>query len=224
MTNYINNVQIIKKACCIVLLILGIVALAGCGNKADDSIYTTNYDGQEYAALEYPVNIFYYDYNGNSHDNFAEVDGKYPIDSPLWDMIWNAGDLYCISDRAEEAKEYYANDENYVWYVLIDTDEEDNEINSCPIDITAAELEQVYDIENQERDLALFFEDFEEQGSLFKISKDGVVRGTISLCKYKGAWYWKSEVIDESVERDGTWPEYVQPLPQSLSSKIIETE
>ena len=106
----------------------------------------------------------------------------------------------------------------------IDTDAEDNEINSCPIDITDAELEQVYDIENQERDLALFFEDFEEQGSLFKISKDGVVRGTISLCKYKGAWYWKSEVIDESVERDGTWPEYVQPLPQSLSSKIIETE
>lgn len=27
-----------------------------------------------------------------------------------------------------EANEYYANDENYTWYYLIDSDEEDNEI------------------------------------------------------------------------------------------------
>ena len=200
------------------------ILLAGCGVTADDSAYTTKYKGHKYVSLEYPENIFYYDYNGNSHDNFAEVDGKYPIDSEQWAMIWNAGDLYCIKRSIEEATAYYADDENYVWYALVDTDEEDNEINSCPITVTAAELEAVYDIENQERDLAIFFDEFEKQGSIFKISKDGVVRGTISVCKYEGAWYWKSEVIDESRERDDTWPEYIHPLPQSLSDKMIEAE
>ena len=61
-------------------------------------------------------------------------------------------------------------------------------------------------------------------GSIAKISKDSVVRGTLSIAKYDGNWYWKSEVIDESREKDGTWPEYVQPLPESLNEKIKAEE
>jgi len=79
-------------------------------------------------------------------------------------------------------------------------------------------------VEEQERELAVFFEEFEKLGSVFKISKDGVVRGTISIGKYEGQWYWRSEVIDESREKDGTWPEYVQALPETLSSKIEQAE
>ena len=203
-----------------ICLIFATIVLAGCGTQTVDSDNLVKYRGHKYAPLEYPTNVFYYDYNGNSHDNFAEVDGIYPIDSPNWDMIWNGGDLYCIKKHVSEANEYYANDENYTWYYLIDSDEEDNEINSVPIELTAEELDAVYNVENKERDLALFFEDFEKQGSLFKISEDGIVRGTISIAKYQGQWYWKSEVIDESQERDDTWPEYVQPLPDSLSDKI----
>ena len=217
----IKSIKTILCACLIITTIL----LSGCGvQTASVEEDTVKFQGHKYAPLDYPVNIFYYDYNGNSHDNFEEVDGRYEIDSPNWDMIWNAGDLYCITKHVDEANKYYANDENYVWYALIDSDEEDNEINSYPIEITAEELQAVYAVENQERDLALYFEDFEKTGSLFKISEDGVVRGTISVVKYQGQWYWNSEVIDESQERDDTWPEYVQPLPDSLSKQICEAE
>jgi hypothetical protein len=206
------------------VLTMSIMLLTACGELSSDSAYTVRYEGKEYVALEFPANIFYYDYNGNSHDNFDEVDGRYPIDSPKWDMIWNGGDLYCIKSSVDEAEGYYADDKNYVWYVLIDSDEEDNEINSYPITVDAAELEGIYNIESRDRDLAVFFDQFEKHGSVFKISEDGVVRGSISVAKYNGIWYWKSEVIDESQECDGTWPEYIQPLPASLSEKIAEAE
>ena len=213
-----------KAMLCMCACILVISLLAGCGNQVENTADTTKYNGKTYVSLSYPANVFYYDYNGNSHDNFEDVDGKYPIDSPKWDMIWNGGDLYCIKKRITEAEEYYANDDNYSWYALVDRDEEDNEINSCPITVTDAELQAIYDVEYQEKDLAVFFDEFEKLGSVFKISKDGVVRGTISVGKYKGHWYWKSEIIDESIEQNDTWPEYIQPLPDSLSRKIIEAE
>ena len=75
-------------------------------------------------------------------------------------------------------------------------------------------------LEEMERTTSLFWEEFESQGSLIKISKDGIVRGTISIIKFDGCWYWKSEVIDESREKDGDWPEYVQPLPKTFNNKI----
>ena len=210
----------------VLILIIGIMtfALAACGSQTTDSADTVKYKGQKYVYLEYPANVFYYDYNGSSHDNFEEVDGIYPIDSPQWDMIWNSGDLYCDKHSADAAAAYYADDENYTWYYLIESDEEDNEINALPVTVTASELEVVYDVENQEKGFALFFEEFDALGSLFKISKDGIVRGTLSIGKYEDTWYWRSEIIDDSLERDGTWPEYVQPLPETLSSKIIEAE
>jgi hypothetical protein len=126
----------------------------------------------------------------------------------------------------DKANSFYSNDDNYVWYVVIDSegDSEDSEINSCPVEVTDEELEEIYAVEDRKRDLAVFFEDFEKMGSLFKISEDGMVRGTISIGKYDGKWYWRSEVIDESQERDGTWPEYVQPLPDTIDLKIKENE
>lgn len=220
-----NKLNIMKKWLLFIsVMIMSIMLLAACGEHSSDSVYTVRYEGKEYVALEFPANIFYYGYNGNSHDNFVEADGRYPIDSPKWDMIWNGGDLYCIKNSVDEAKAYYADDKNYVWYFLMDSDEEDNEINSYPITVDAAEREVIYNIESRDRDLSVFFDQFEKHGSVFKISKDGVVRGTISVAKYNGIWYWKSEVIDESQERDGMWPKYIQPLPSSLSEKIAEAE
>ena len=67
-------------------------------------------------------------------------------------------------------------------------------------------------------------EEFDTFGSLIKISKDGVVRGTLSIAEFDGDWYWKSEIIDESRENDGMWPEYIQLLPESLSKKIKAVE
>lgn len=209
---------------CTFILIASIALLTGCGDQISDNADTVKYEGKQYVSIEYPANVFYYDYNGNSHDNFEEVDGIYPIDSPNWDMIWNGGDLYCIKKHIEDANSYYADDSNYVWYVLIDSDDYDNEINSYPIEVTAEEAEAVYSVDDQEKDLAVFFEEFEKLGSIFKISEDGIVRGTISIGKYDGHWYWRSETIDDSREEDGTWPEYIQALPKSLDGKIKEAE
>jgi len=210
------------KLICICILIISLILLAGCGNQATSSEGIVEYEGKKYVSLEYPANVFYYDYNGNNNDDFEEVDGMYPIDSPNWDMIWNGGDLYCIKKHIEDANSYYADDSNYDWYVSIDTEDYDKEESPASIEVTGEEAGALCNIEDEEKDLAVFFEDFEKLGSIFKISKDSVVRGTISIGKYNGQWYWRSETIDESREKDGTWPEYIQPLPKSLDSKIKE--
>lgn len=82
------------------------------------------------------------------------------------------------------------------------------------------ELICLYEIEEQDKDPAIFFEEIEDFAKLTKTSKDGIVSGVTELAYYDGSWYWRSEIIDESREKDGTWPEYVQKLPDSLSTKI----
>ena len=208
------------KSIYICILMIAVLLLAGCGDRGTTSADTVKYDGQKYVSVEYPANVFYYDYNGSSHDNFEEVDGIYPIDSTNWDMIWNGGDLYCIKKHKDDANSYYASDDNYNWYVSFDSEDYDEEEISCPIEVTSEEAGALCGIEEQEKDLAVFFEEFEKLGSIYKISKDGIVRGTISIGKYDGQWYWRSETIDESREEDGTWPEYIQALPKSLDGKI----
>lgn len=214
--------KILKKTVLyMVSLLLSGMLLAGCVKQSINNQDTVSYEGVEYAFLDYPSNIFYYDYNGNDSDKFEEVDGIYPIESAQWNMIWNGGDLYCDKSLVEEAANYYASDENYDWYIVIDTEDEES---SHSINITNEELDVIYGLEEMKKNKSVFWEEFESQGSLVKISKDGMVRGTLSVAKCDGNWYWKSEIIDESREEDGTWPEYVQPLPESLNNKIIEVQ
>ena len=145
-----------RKIYSIFLVLILNILLTGCSKENMENCNVVNFEGKEYESLEYPANEFYYAYNGNSHDNFEEVDGRYPIDSPQWDMIWNAGDLYCAADRVAEAENYYSNDDNYDWYVIIDT--EDDEL-SYPIDVNDAELENIYKLEEMERKTSLFWEE-----------------------------------------------------------------
>ncbi len=196
---------------------------AGCDRPAADISDTVTYKGGEYVFLEYPMNIFCYYYNGSSNDHFEEVDGIYPVDSPMWDMIWNGGDLYCAKDSAAEATGYYADDENYNWYIVIDN-EADDTVNYHPAELTENELNAVYSLEDKEKTVSAFWEEFEAFGSIIKISKDGMVRGTISIAKFDGSWYWKSEIINEDRVSDGTWAEFIQPLPETLDSRIKEAE
>ena len=55
---------------------------------------------------------------------------------------------------------------------------------------------------------------------LKKTSVDGFICGSTSLAFYEDAWYWRSEIIDENQEKDGTWPEYVYPMPESFQEKV----
>ena len=192
--------------------------LVGCNYQTTSDVDLVEYEGKEYACVEYPISVFYYTYNGSGFENFAEVDGIYPLDNTQWEIIWNAGDLYCISEKIDEANRYYAAEENYDWYIHFDTEEGD--VIELPIEVTEEERDEIYDVENMERDLAVYFDEFEALGSIVKVSKDDMVHGIISIAKYNGKWYWKSEVIDDSETRDDTWPEYIQPLPDSINDKI----
>ena len=192
--------------------------LVGCNYQTTSDVDLVEYEGKEYACEEYPISVFYYTYNGSGFENFAEVDGIYLLDNTQWEMIWNAGDLYCIKEKIDEANRYYAAEENYDWYIQIDTEEDD--VIELPIEVTEEEREKICDVENMERDLAVYFDEFESLGSIVKVSKDDMVHGIISIAKYNGKWYWKSEVIDDSKTRDDTWPEYIQPLPDSINDKI----
>ncbi len=181
------------------------------------------YNGTQYSPLEYPSNIFFYNYNVKEFDSIKDPDGIYPIESPQWDIIWNCGDLYCEKSKIDEANTYYANDNNYKWYILIDTIDE-KEPDPLPIKVTPTEATTVYSLDNNEMDLAVYFEDFTKLGTIYKLSNDGVVYATLSIGQYDGHWYWRTEVIDETREQDGTWPEYIQLLPQTLDNKINEVE
>lgn len=220
MSDMLNNVA--KTIFLTFISVLLILLMPGCNNHATYNSETVKYNSAEYSPVEYPTNIFYYRYNGNSNDKFEDPEGIYPIESTKWKMIWNAGDLFCIKKQSNKANDYYANEDNYNWYVLIDKDEEIS--NPSHIDISSVDLNAFYDIETKEKNASVYFNEFEKLGDIIKISDDGIVRGTLSIGKYDGDWYWRSEVIDESREQDGTWPEYIQPLPESLNKIIKDIE
>ncbi len=175
------------------------------------------YEGEVYEPIDFNADIFYYCYNG---DEYFEEDIKYPITGADWKMVYDSGDLFCIRDWADEANEYYADDENYDWFVTI-TDENDEQEKTYPLDISAEELSYLYGVEDMEKEKSLFFDEIEAFGTLQKVSKDGMVQGITELAYSEGRWYWRSEIIDESREKDGTWPEYVQELPETLRGKLM---
>lgn len=177
---------------------------------------TLKYDGDKYVPVQFSQDIFTYFYNG---DEYFEEDKSYPINGAEWKLLYNSGDLFCIKDKSAEASAYYCSDENYDWFVTISGADVEDE-TTYPLIITEEELSYIYGVEDMEKEKAIFFEEIEKFGSLSKVSKDGIVVGITELAYYDGSWYWRSEIIDESREKDDSWPEYVQKLPDSLSKRI----
>ena len=58
----------------------------------------------------------------------------------------------------KEANSYYADIENYDWYVAIDSEEK---TNVYPIEVTETELNHIYALEDAQKELSLFYEEFE---------------------------------------------------------------
>ena len=106
-------------------------------------------------------------------------------------------------------------------FVTISGEDVEDE-RTYPITITEEELSYIYSMEDMEKKKSIFYDEIEIFGSLSKISKDGIIIGITETAYCDGSWYWRSEVIDESREKYGTWAEYVQKLPDSLNEKIIE--
>jgi len=194
----------------IILLIMAIVLMFL--PSAND---TVKYEGEKYTLVQYPLDIFYYDLNNGVED--YEEDETVPLKGSDWPMVYNSGDVFCFEDDVHDANAYYNNHENYVWYVTIES--YDKEF-TYPLEIGMEDFEYIYRMEDMDKETAIFFDEIETQGNLIKISKDSFVRGITDLAQYKGKWYWRTETIDESREKNGEWPEYVIPLPEAVSDEI----
>lgn len=196
------------------LLLLGLT-MAGCGNN-DSKTDLLQYEGKAYEPVTFNQDIFGVTLGV---EGVFETDVTYPIEGAQFDMVHNNGDLYVTEGQAGEAANYYQDDANYDWEVSIFAEDEEEDPVS-PIQITSEELEYIYGMEDQEKDQAIYFDEIQQQATLIKTSKDGIARGSIELALYDDRWYWRTEVIDDTQEKDGTWPEYIYPMPESFQNKI----
>lgn len=200
-----------KKAIIAVLIIV-VLAVIFMATRPDSD--TIKFEGKKYSVLGYPANVFYYDLNTGGD---FEEDGIYPIESGQYDLVYHNGDVYCSKKDFRDAIAYYDDYDNYEWFVIIEEDEE-----IYPLIISEDDSQYIYSIDEIEKETAIFFEEIETMGSLLVVSKDGVISGRTSLAEYGGDWYWRSEIIDESRESDGTWPEYIIKLPEEVNQSIIK--
>ena len=176
---------------------------------------TLTYGGQTYRYLQFPGDIFYYDLR-ESVD--YEEDTVLPIPHETWDLVYRDGDLFVREDQWEKAVADYADDDNYTWSVRIE-DPETEEPTDCPVTVTPAALADIYGMEDKKGDTTLLFEDIALFGSLVKTHRDGLIAASTSLAYYDGIWYWRSETIDDTAEG---WPEYVVPLPASITDQLSQ--
>lgn len=202
-----------KKPAIVTLLLILVAAclmMAGCSGDY------WKYEGKKYVPVTFNQDLFTCGFGMGGE---FEVDETYPVECEQFDMIHNNGDLYVVKSQADQATDYYQDDANYNWSVSIFAEDEEEDPVS-PIAITPEELEYIYQLENQEKDLAVFFDEIQQQATLIKTSKDGVARGSMELALYDGKWYWRSGIIDDTREKDDTWPEYIYPMPDSFQDKI----
>lgn len=169
------------------------------------------YSGQTYVPLQLPQDPYTYFYD--KEFEVYDEDTRVLLEEGNFQLLYANEDLYVLKEEAKEAKKYYSQDENYQWYLVEDTAYGEEK---KPLSLTEIDLDYISDVEDHDRDMTLFFEDYEKLGSLKKISKDKAISGILSLGYYQDKWYWRSEIIDESQEEDGTWPEYVQEMPESV--------
>lgn len=193
--------------CAIIIITSIVISTINIVNKKDFKD-TISYNGNTYVLLEYNNDIFTYYFNSNT---YYEQDMIHPIKHDKWNMVYFDGDLFIIENEVNKAKKYYSNDNNYEWYFVIDTENDEEEYKMT---IKKEELEFIYDLENIKKEETIIFDDIKNFGSIKKVSKDKTVFGSISLAYINNNWYWKSEIMTDDDR------EYVIKLPQSLNEKI----
>ncbi len=199
-----------KKLAIVILLLTVSLVIAGCRGDY------LEYQGKRYVPVTFSQDLFTCGF-GMSGD--FEVDETYPVECEQFNMIQNNGDLYVVKSQSDQATDYYQDDANYSWSVSIFVEDEEKDPIG-PIEIIAEELDYIYQLENQEKNLTIFFDEIQQQATLIKTSKDGVARGSMELALYEDQWYWRSGIIDDTQEKDNSWPEYVYPMPDSFQDKI----
>ena len=168
------------------------------------------YEGKTYELLEYNMDIFTYSYNSNE---YLEEDKIHPVHNRKWDSVYFCGDIFVDEKQVGKAKEYYADDNNYNWFVTFDRDEA---VIKMSLPVTPEELEYLYGMENVREREAFTFDDIEMFASIVKESRDGFVFALTTLARCGGKWYWKTEIMNDNDE------EYMVLLPETLNIRLSE--
>lgn len=208
-----KTLEKVMKGFAIASFLLLLIVVAAVVKTPDPD--TVKFEGEKYTILGYPADIFMYDLAEGVE---CEEDETVPLEDSQWRMVYNNCDVYCHTDDFDVANSYYNKHENYDWYVTIESDDKEF---TYPLEISMEDFEYIYRMEDMDKETAIFFDEIETQGSLIKISKDGFIEGRTGLAEYQGQWYWRTETIDENRERNGEWPEYMIPLPETVSDQII---
>ncbi len=187
------------------IIILCIVAVS---KNNVDFRDTVTYNGKTYVLLEYNADIFTYSFNSN---DYMETDEIHPISNEKWDAVYFNGDIFIAEAQVEDATEYYADDDNYSWFVTVEKD--DGEITES-VSVTEKELKFLYSMENAKRQKTIVFDDIKHFASIVKKSNDGFIFALTTIVHCDNSWYRKTEVMTEDDK------EYVIPLPESLCKKL----
>jgi len=197
----------------IIIVFILLVSIVLIMTRKRDFRDTVTHNEKTYVYLETNMDIFNYDFN-NINNNYYEVDIIHKIPHDKWDMIYFNGDLFVYEKEVKKAIEYYKDDVNYDWSVIIEKDEIENEF---PISVSAKELKYLYNMDNVKKEETMLFDEIEKFGTLKKTSKDKTISASICLAYFNNSWYYRTEIIDINKENDA---EYVIKLPDSLNKKI----
>ena len=203
---YITN----KITFIVLITVIAVLSIILMIINKEPNLDTVKYKDKTYYLLKYNQDVFTYNFYYN---DYLEEELVQPIKHEKWDIVYLDGDLFLPRDEVKKATEYYSDDKNYDWFIIIEKDDTETII---PLTITKEEIEFIYDLDNKERKETMVFDDIEMFADITKISKDKTIFALISLARVDKTWYWKTESMTDDDQ------EYIIKLPESLNNKINE--
>ena len=192
----------------VLIALIAIISIVLILINKEPNLDTVKYKDKTYYLLEYNQDVFTYNFYYN---DYLEEELVQPIEHDKWDIVYLNGDLFLPKNEVKKATEYYSDDKNYDWFIIIEKDDTETII---PLTITEEELEYIYDLDNKERKETMVFDDIEMFADITKISKDKTIFALISLARVNHTWYWKTEIMTDDDR------EYIIEVPETLNSKL----
>lgn len=192
----------------VLIALIAIISIVLMLINKEPNLDTVKYKNKTYYLLEYNQDVFTYNFYYN---DYLEEELVQPIEHDKWDIVYLNGDLFLPKNEVKKATEYYSDDKNYDWFIIIEKDDTETII---PLTITEEELEYIYDLDNKERKETMVFDDIEMFADITKISKDKTIFALISLARVNHTWYWKTEIMTDDDR------EYIIEVPETLNSKL----
>lgn len=192
----------------VLIALIAIISIVLILINKEPNLDKVKYKDKTYYLLEYNQDVFTYNFYYN---DYLKEELVQPIEHDKWDIVYLNGDLFLPKNEVKKATEYYSDDKNYDWFIIIEKDDTETII---PLTITEEELEYIYDLDNKERKETMVFEDIEMFADITKISKDKTIFAPISLARVDHTWYWKTEIMTDDDR------EYIIEVPETLNSKL----